>query len=637
MCGLAGLLHPDRGGAIDRRLLQSMTDALAHRGPDGDGFYIEPGVGLGHRRLAIIDPTGGEQPMFNEDGTIVIVFNGMIYNYRELMVELQGLGHVFRTKCDTETIVHAWEEWGTDCLDRLHGFFALALWDRRQQSLFLARDRLGKKPLHYAFTADGSLAFASEIGALAAVPGIDRSIVPRAVEDFFTYGYIPDPLSIYAGILKLPPAHCVLLQPGDRHAKPRCYWRPRTDEVAIDEAAAIPALIDRFRDSVRQRLIADVPLGAFLSGGVDSSAVVAFAAEQRSMKLDTFTIGFGGEMDERPYAAMVAERYGTIQHNETATMDIIDAARDQGRVFGEPFGDTSSVPTHRVCALARRYAKVAISGDGGDEVFGGYRRYQWHRMTEAVRAYVPTGLRRGVLGGLARIYPKMDWAPRWLRAKYTLTELSLDSALGYFRMITKVHADQRRELFTPMLNAQLDGYDPGTRIADLMEVVGTDDPLRAAQFVDINTYLAGDILTKVDRASMANSLEVRAPFLDIGMVELGLSLPTDLKLRGAEGKYILKRAMEPYLPREVLYRTKQGFATSPAATFRTEAARLRRHLLGNAMRDCGLFRIERVAALIDQHAAAAFDHSHVLGLLLVFEGFLSGTSIAQDAPDYASA
>ena len=636
MCGLAGLLHPEKGGAIDMRVLRRMTDALAHRGPDGDGFHSEPGIGLGHRRLAIIDPTGGEQPMWNEDGSVVIVFNGMIYNYRELMVELQALGHVFRTKCDTETIVHAWEEWGTDCLDRLHGFFSLALWDRRRQSLFLARDRLGKKPLHYAFTADGGLAFASEIGALAAVPGIDRSIVPVAVEDFFTYGYIPDPLTIYAGILKLPPAHCLLLHPGDRHAKPRCYWRPRTDGVAIDEAAAIPALVDRFRDSVRQRLIADVPLGAFLSGGVDSSAVVAFAAEQRSMPLDTFTIGFGGEMDERPYAAMVAERYGTIQHSEAASMDIIDAARDQGRVFGEPFGDTSSVPTSRVCALARRHAKVAISGDGGDEVFGGYRRYQWHRMTEAVRAYVPAGLRRGVLGGLARIYPKMDWAPRWLRAKYTLTELSLDSALGYFRMVTKVQADQRRALFASALNAQLDGYDPGARIADLMEIVGPDDALKAAQFVDINTYLVGDILTKVDRASMANSLEVRAPFLDTGLLEFGLSLPTDLKLRGAEGKYILKRAMEPYLPREVLYRTKQGFATSPAATFRAEAVRLRGHLLGGAMRDCGLFRVDHIAVLIDQHEAAAFDHSQALGLLLVFEGFLSGASVAQLAPDYAS-
>ncbi len=638
MCGLAGLLHSYSGGATDMRALRAMTDALAHRGPDGDGFHTEPGIGLGHRRLAIIDPTGGEQPMFNEDNSVVIVFNGMIYNYRELMVELQALGHVFRSKCDTETIIHAWEEWGPDCLERLHGFFAFALWDRNRQSLFLARDRLGKKPLHYAFVQDGGLAFASEIGALAAVPGIDRRMVPEAVEDFFTYGYIPDPLTIYAGILKLPPAHCLLLRHGDRQASPRCYWRPRTDGVAIDEADAIPALVDRFRDSVRQRLIADVPLGAFLSGGVDSSAVVAFAAEQRSTPLDTFTIGFGGDHDERPYADMVATRYGTIQHSEAATMDIIDAARDQGRVFGEPFGDTSSVPTHRVCALARRHAKVAISGDGGDEVFGGYRRYQWHRMTEAVRSYLPASVRRSVIGGLARIYPKMDWAPRWLRAKYTLTELSLDSALGYFRMMTKVHLEQRRALFSPALNAQIDGYDPGARIADLMENVGSDDALRAAQFVDINTYLVGDILTKVDRASMANSLEVRAPFLDTGLLEFGLSLPADLKLRGAEGKFILKRAMEPYLPREVLYRTKQGFATSPAATFRAEAGRLRHYLLGDAMRDCGLFRIEHIAALIDQHVACAYDHSHVLGLLLVFEGFLATPGQAENTIfDYARA
>ncbi|MBC7636731.1 MAG: asparagine synthase (glutamine-hydrolyzing), partial [Acetobacteraceae bacterium] len=360
MCGLAGLLHSSSDGEVDTRVLRAMTNALAHRGPDGDGFHTEPGLGLGHRRLAIIDPTGGEQPMFNEDGSVVIVFNGMIYNYRELMVELQALGHVFRTKCDTETIIHAWEEWGTDCLARLHGFFAFALWDRNRQSLFLARDRLGKKPLHYAFTKNGDFAFASEIGALAAVPGIDRRMVPEAIEDFFTYGYIPDPLTIYTGILKLPAAHCLLLQRGMPITKPRCYWRPRTDGLAIDEADAGAALVDRLRDSVRQRLIAAVPVGAFLSGGVDSSAVVALAAQQRILPLDTFTIGFGSDQDERPYAKLVAARYGTIQHSEAATMDITDGARDQGRVFGEPFGDTSSVPTNRVCALARRHAKVAI-------------------------------------------------------------------------------------------------------------------------------------------------------------------------------------------------------------------------------------------------------------------------------------
>ncbi len=637
MCGLAGIFHPDRDGAIDVALLRRMTAALAHRGPDGDGFHVEPGVGLGHRRLAIIDPTGGEQPMYNENHSVVLVFNGMIYNYRELTAELQALGHVFRTRCDTETIVHAWEEWGPACIERLDGFLSLALWDRNRGQFFLARDRLGKKPLYYAFTPGGGLVFASELGAFAGVPGLDRAFDAAAVDDFFTYGYIQDPRTIYRGIHKLPAAHTLLLQHGAARPAPRRYWQLPTESRAIDAAAATAELVARFDESVRRRLIVDVPVGAFLSGGVDSSAVVAFASAQRRTPLDTFTIGFGGAEDETPFAQMVAERYGTIQHNERATMDIIDAARDQGQVFGEPFGDSSSVPTHRVCALARRHAKVAISGDGGDEVFGGYRRYQWHRMTEAVRAYLPNGVRRGVIGQLARIYPKMDWAPRWLRAKYTLTELSLDAALGYFRMVTKVHREARQAVYSDRLRADLDGYDPGAVIAGLMDQVGTDDALKAAQYVDIHTYLVGDILTKVDRASMANSLEVRAPFLDIGLIAFGLSLPPALKLRGTAGKHVLKRAMEPYLPKQVLYRTKQGFASSPAAVFRAEAARLRGRLLGGAMLECGLFRARSIAELIDQHAAGQFDHSHALWLLLVFEGFLAAMATPPLAPAFADA
>ena len=628
MCGLTGIFHPERSGAVDAAVLRRMTDAIAHRGPDGDGFHVEPGVGLGHRRLAIIDPTGGEQPMFNEDGSVVIVFNGMIYNYRELMVELQALGHVFRTKCDTETIVHAWEEWGEACVARLNGFFVFAIWDRPRGQLFLARDRLGKKPLHYAYSNDGGLVFASELAAFSVVAGLDRTFDVRAVDDFFTFGYIQEPKTIYRGIRKLPAGHILLIQHGAGPAVPRRYWTLQAEASPMDEPEAISELQTRFSESVRQRLIADVPLGAFLSGGVDSSAVVAFASAQRSQPLDTYTIGFGGEMDETLFAQMVAERYGTRQHSERATMDIIDAARDQGRVFGEPFGDSSSVPTHRVCALARRTAKVAISGDGGDEVFGGYRRFQWHKTLEAIRAFLPTGVRRAVVGQLARAYPKMDWAPRWLRAKYTLTELSLDAALGYFRMVTKVHAEARTALYSDRLRGELDGYDSGSIIADLMDAANTDDALQAAQFVDINTYLIGDILTKVDRASMANSLEVRAPMLDIGLMQFGLGLPSALKLRGAEGKYVLKRAMEPYLPREVLYRTKQGFATSPAEIFRAEAGRLRERLLGAFMLDCGLFRQRNIATLIDQHASRQYDHSHVLWLLLVFEGFLA----AQAAP-----
>ena len=623
MCGITGIFDLRGRRDIDPALLARMTAAIAHRGPDGDGFHREAGMGLGHRRLAIIDPNAGAQPMYNEDGAVAIVFNGMIYNFQALRPRLEALGHVFRTHCDTETIIHAWEAWGPDCLAELDGMFAFALWDRARETLFLARDRMGKKPLHYATLPDGRFVFGSELAALAAVPELARRLRPESVADFFAYGYVPDPATIYRDILKLPPAHFLLLRRGEAAPAPRRYWRPATATVPIAEAEAIAELTRRLGAATEARLIADVPLGAFLSGGVDSSAVVATAAGLRQ-GIDTFTIGFAGSEDETPYANAVAARYGTTQHTEAAAaIDYIDAARAQGRIFGEPFGDQSAVPTAHVCALAHRFAKVAISGDGGDEVFAGYRRYRWHSLTEAARRFLPAPVRRHAIGGLARIYPKLDRAPRWLRAKHTLTELSLDSALGYYRTVARVHDDRRRALFAPALNAAVDGYDPAARIPALMEESGSDDPLVQAQYADLATWLAGAMLTKVDRASMANGLEVRAPFLDHRFVEWGLSLPASLKLRGGEGKYVLKRALEPLLPREILYRPKQGFAMSLGGLFRAEAPRLRARLLGGPMLDSGIFAAPAIAALLDQHATGRFDHSLALWQLLVFEGFLA--------------
>jgi len=627
MCGISGIYHQAGPAPVDGGLLRRMNGAIAYRGPDGDGFHIEPGVGLGHRRLSIIDVGGGAQPMFNEDDTVAISFNGEIYGFDALRQRLEGLGHRFRNRSDTETVIHAWEEWGVDCLQHLNGFFAFALWDRNRRQLFMARDRLGKKPLYYAHAPDGSLVFGSELRCIQAVPGMPRRIRAAAVDDYFALGYIPDPDTIYEGVHKLPAAHYLLLQQGGRVVQPRRYWQAPTETHSATEQEATAELVRRLTAYTATRMVADVPLGAFLSGGVDSSAVVALAAGLRTEAgagpLSTFTIGFPGAEDERGYAQQVATRYGTDHRAEPTTIDYIDAARDQARVFGEPFGDVSSVPTGHVCALARRHVTVALSGDGGDEVLGGYRRYQWHRMTEAVRRLLPGPVRRGVLGRLAQVYPKLDRAPRWLRAKHTLTEISLDSALGYYRMVCKVQHDRRRALFSGKLEAGLDGHDPSRRITALMDECGSDDPLLQAQWTDINTYLVGDILTKVDRASMAHALEVRAPMLDHEFVEWGLGLPAGLKLRGREGKWVLKRAMEPLLPHEILYRPKQGFAMSLDTQFREGADRLRERLLGPAMLESGLFAPDAIAQLVDEHEAGRFNHAGVLWLLLVFEGFLA--------------
>ncbi len=627
MCGIAGLIAEPAAANPTLAQIRAMTDAIAHRGPDGEGFHLEDGVALGHRRLAIIDPAGGQQPMFNETGSVAIVFNGEIYNFEQLRTELAAAGHVFRNRCDTEAVVHAWEEWGADCVTRLSGQFAFAVWDSQRQVLFCARDRTGEKPFYYTF-ANGRFVFASEMAALAAAPGVVRQIRAEAVDDFFAYGYVPEPGTIFEGVFKLPPASTLLLD--RRGLKPRIarYWSPPERASSCSQTEAAPILRQKLTAAVANCLVADVPLGAFLSGGVDSSAVVAAAAPLRSGGLDTFTIGFEGAEDETPFARLVAERYGTRQHNDrAAATDMIAGARDQADVFGEPFGDSSSVPTLTVCRLARRHTTVALSGDGGDEVFGGYRRYRWHGLVEGVRRHLPPGVRRRAIGTLAAIYPKLDRAPRFLRAKHTLTELSLDSALGYARTVTRSQTAERHALYSASLRARIVGHDPFTPIRTVMDSAHEADPLLQAQLVDLATWLPGDILTKVDRASMAASLEVRAPFLDYEFLSWGLRLPAELKIGAGGGKHILKLALEPLLPREILYRAKQGFATDLAPLFRAQITRVRGLLLGETMLDSGLFDAAAISRLLDAHASGASDHAQSIWLLLAFEGFL--TSLAK--------
>jgi asparagine synthase (glutamine-hydrolysing) len=629
MCGIAGILYADAAEAPSKRLISQMTDALAHRGPDGEGFHVEPGLALGHRRLAIIDPAGGQQPMYNEDHSIAIVFNGEIFNFETLRGELSALGHVFRNRCDTEAIIHAWESFGPDCVERLSGQFAFALWDGNRRILFCARDRLGEKPFHYSLLPNGrgwDFAFASELRALTVLPGLQRRLSATATEDFFAFGYVPEPATIFENVLKLPAAHTLTMMRGQAPVLRR-YWSPPSAVVACREADALTGMRAHLTRAVGAQLVADVKLGAFLSGGVDSSAVVATAAGLRADPLDTFTIGFEGGEDETPYARIVAARYGTRQHEDrAASVDMIDAARNQAAIFGEPFGDASSVPTATVCRLARQHATVAISGDGGDEVFAGYRRTRWHMLVSAARRYVPRGARRHVIGRLAAIYPKLDRAPRFLRAKNTLTELSLDDADGFARISTKMHAAHRQKLFSAGLRSRLDGHDPFAALTELMVAAEDTDPLLQAQLADLATWLPGDILTKADRASMAASLEMRAPFLDHALVSWGLSLPAGLKIRGAQGKYVLKKAMETSLPHDILYRPKQGFSNDLAPYFRANAGRLRERLLGAPMLSHELFDGAAIARLLDEHEAGAFDHAQAIWLLLAFEGFLFSLS-----------
>ena len=627
MCGLTGIFDSRGRRPIPRRLLIRMTDRLVHRGPDGAGYHLGPGIGLGHRRLSIIDLAGGDQPMFSADGAVSVVTNSEIYNYRALTAELTERGHRFRTASDTEAIVHALEEWGEDCVDHLHGMFAFAVWDQRRETLFLARDRLGKKPLYYAELADGLVLFGSELKALTAHPALPRDLDASAIEDYFAYGYVPDPKSIYRAVRKLAPAHCVVLRRGQPLAAPRAYWRPRFAEHRQGAPAALAEeLVGRLAQAIDKRLVADEPLGAFLSGGVDSGGVVALMAGLADAAgngpVKTFSIGFAKpEFDETAHARAVARRYGTDHHERRVDPDDCDLVDRLAGIYDEPFGDSSAMPTFRVCALARTRVTVALSGDGGDELFAGYRRYLWHHREERLRAMLPAAVRRPLFGLLGRLYPKLDRAPRVLRAKHTFQELAADAATGYFHSVSVLDDALRQALYGPALRRELQGYHAIEMLRGHFAAADTDHPVLAAQYVDLKSYLAGDILTKVDRAAMANSLEVRVPMLDHEFVEWSAGLPADLKLRGGTGKYLLKQALAPYLPAELVHRRKQGFSAPIGAWFRGPLHdRLRAALNGPAM--ANYFNIGLLGRLADQHCSGARDHSAALWSLLMFEAFL---------------
>src|SRR4051812_16822989 len=524
MCGIAGIFEARSRREIDRGLLERMGNSLFHRGPDAGGVHVEPGLGLVHRRLSIIDLSTGQQPLYNEDGSVAVVFNGEIYNYQDLVGELSACGHTFRTRSDTEAIVHGWEEWGERCVERFRGMFAFALWDRNRETLFLARDRLGVKPLYYTQLSSGAWLFGSELKALLEHPDLPRELDPLAVEDYFAFGYVPEPRTIFRGVFKLPPGCTLTLRRNRPAPQPVEYWDvPFAAAAAPGEREASDELIARLRESVNLRMISDVPLGAFLSGGVDSSAVVATMAGLAREPVVTCSISFGDPaFNESTYARAVAERYRTRHHVEQVDPEDFSLVDRLARLYDEPFADSSAIPTYRVCQLARKTVTVALSGDGGDESFGGYSRYRWHVNEEGVRSRLPSPLRRSAFGLLGRIYPRADWA------KATFEALARDSLEAYFHSVSFVPERTRRELFSAKLRSELQGYGAIEVLRRHAARAPSDHPLSLVQYLDFKTYLVGDINTKVDRASMAHSLEVREPLMDHPLVEWMSSLPPGL-------------------------------------------------------------------------------------------------------------
>ena len=634
MCGIVGWFDLKGHRAADRGLLRAMSDAIRHRGPDGDGHHFEPGLGFGHRRLAVIDLVTGDQPMFSADKTICLIFNGEIFNFQALRRELEQRGHIFVTHSDTEVIVEAWREWGEDCVGHLTGQFAFALWDQRRETLFLARDRLGEKPLYYSTLADQTLIFASELKALRIHPDLDRSIDHCAIEEFFALGYIAEPRTVYSNVRQLPAGMTLTVRRGEK-ARIRAYWDPSPSTIDDSELDNLEdALIDRLGKIVKSQLVADVPVGAFLSGGVDSSGTMALMARAAQDPITAFTIGFNDPaFDETAYAAAVAKHYNSNHVIARMQGDELDLVESLPAIFDEPFGDSSALPSYRLMQLARKSVTVALSGDGGDELFAGYRRYGFHAHEERFRQWLPAAIRKPLFGALANIYPQLDNAPRFLRARHTFRELSSDSVTGYFWNLSVVGDQMRKALFSPTLTRSLAGYHAVDVVSRHVKTAPTDDPVTRAQYVDLKSWLPSDILVKVDRTAMANSLEVRVPMLDHTFVDWALGLPAAVNRRGSEGKLLLKRAFARLVPPNVLHRPKQGFSVPLARWFRGSMGQHLDQKLAskNGLASSPYLNPETIRRLSTDHQSGRADNSRALWLIWMFEEFMEAEGGASQA------
>jgi len=631
MCGIAGIVHIETPKPVDPARVERMCDAMVHRGPDGAGVWTGPGVGLGHRRLSIIDLAGSPQPMLSADGRAVIVFNGEIYNFVALRRELEQSGFTFRTSGDTEVILAAWQRWGTGCLDRLDGMFAFAIYDLEKRQVLVARDRLGVKPLYLARLSDGSIAFASELKGLLAHPLLRRKVSPQALDAYMTWGYVPDSHCILDGVEKLPAGHFWLMEQGKAAGAPQGWWDiDFSGRHHGSEAELSAQLVHLLREAVQSRMVADVPLGAFLSGGVDSSSVVALMSEASADPVRTCSIGFDvADLDETSHARAIAAKFGTDHQERIVGRDDFGAIDSLAAMFDEPFADASALPTWRVCQLARERVTVALSGDGADEAFAGYRRQVFHHHEERVRNILPQGLRAPVFGGLGRLWPKADWAPRPLRAKATLLALAESGGEGYARALSVTHHAARMALYSDTFQASLGGFRGEDELIALMRGAPARSGLDRAQYADLKFWLPGDILTKVDRTSMAVSLEAREPLLDHRLIEFAARLPEYLRVQGSTGKYLLKRSMERYLPQDILYRPKQGFVTPIAEWLRGPLDGQARAIASSPMlAQTGFFDPTVIADLAAAHVGGRRDNSRILWQLLMLDKSLTRLGIA---------
>ena len=621
MCGIAGFADRNVPGVWTARseyqsdetaLLRRMCGAIRHRGPDDEGLHVEPGVGLGMRRLAIIDLATGHQPIHNEDATVWVVFNGEIYNYRALRHELTGLGHRFTTVSDTETIVHAYEEWGESAFARLRGMFAIALWDRREETLWLARDRVGIKPLHYT-VVDDRLYFGSEIKSLLEVDAFEPTLDLEGLDHYLSFLYTPRDASIFEGVRKLPPGHVLRWRRGTFQT--RCYWElPAEERVPPSEETAIETLREILRDAVRSHLMSEVPLGAFLSGGIDSSLVVGLMADAMDRPVQTFSIGFDDPaFDELEHARAVAAHFGTDHHEFVVRPDALAIIDDLIAHFDEPFGDSSAIPTWYVSEIARRHVTVVLSGDGGDELFGGYDRYLPHPRVAAFDRWAPPGAHALA----SAVWPLM---PHGVTGKNFLRRVGRTGPGRYLDEIGYFQRDEKQALFTHDVNHAIAGADAEARLARHFLRLGALPWSGQMMHFDFETYLPEDILTKVDRMSMAHSIESRVPLLDNEVVEFAARVPASLNIHHGRRKHLLKRAAAGILPPRILERRKQGFGVPVGGWFRGDLREFFSDvLLSPRTAQRGYFEPRFIQRLVREHVGGRRDHTLRLWGLVVFE------------------